>query len=78
MSNDGFFSPCTCILAESRASYHETMKYEKNQFNDSMDKDLDWKVKSCYLLLLAAATEKLRMELKILGSVQGWKSMFIS
>jgi hypothetical protein len=51
---------------------------KKNQFNDSMDKDLDWKVKNCYLLLLAAATEKLRMELKILGSVQGWKSMFIS
>jgi hypothetical protein len=33
------------------------MKADKIQFHDPADKDPDWKVRNCYLLLIAAATE---------------------
>jgi hypothetical protein len=43
--------------AKIHAPYFETVQYDKIVFHDPDDPDPDWKVKNCYLLLIAAATE---------------------
>lgn len=44
-------------LSDSRASYHDTAVQCRITFHDPSQIDCDWKVKQCYLLLIAAATE---------------------
>jgi hypothetical protein len=44
-------------LSGKRAPYFETVKNDKIVFHDPDDADPVWKVKNCYLLLIAAATE---------------------
>lgn len=44
-------------LSDSRADYHTTYKNRKFKFHDEQDDDPDWKVKQCYLLIIAAASE---------------------
>jgi hypothetical protein len=44
-------------LSDQRAPYFETVQNDKIVFYDPDDPDPDWKVKNCYLLLIAAATE---------------------
>ncbi len=44
-------------LGDPRAPYHDTVKVEKIKFHDPEDPDPDWKVKQCYLIIIAAATQ---------------------
>jgi hypothetical protein len=39
------------------ATYYDTVARDKIIFHDEEDEDPDWKVRQCYLLLIAAATE---------------------
>lgn len=45
------------FLSDERAPYYETVKQDRIIFHDEDADDPDWKVKNCYLLLVAAATE---------------------
>jgi len=44
-------------LSDNHAPYYKTVKADKIQFHNEADLDPDWKVKQCYVLLIAAATE---------------------
>ena len=44
-------------LADPRATYYETVKNHKITFLDDSEPDPDWKIKQCYLLIIAAAAE---------------------
>jgi len=45
------------FLSDPRASYHETVVRDEIVFHDEENYDPDWKVRQCYLLLIASATE---------------------
>ena len=45
------------FLSDPRAPYYDTVKSHQIKFHDPHDPDLDWKVKQCYILLIAAVTE---------------------
>jgi hypothetical protein len=44
-------------LAGPRASYYETIKNHKITFFDDSEPDPDWKIKQCYVLIIATAAE---------------------
>ena len=44
-------------LSNPLAAYYDTVARDKIVFHDEEDEDPDWKVRQCYLLLIAAATE---------------------
>jgi hypothetical protein len=58
------------FLADPRATYYETVKSHKIGFFWDSNPDPDWKIKQCYLLIIAASTE-LEKGLKTFGKV-GW------
>ena len=43
--------------SDRRSTYYSTVRDDKIRFHDDEADDPDWKVKNCYLLLIAAATE---------------------
>jgi hypothetical protein len=45
------------FLSDSRCTYHDTVVRDKIVFFDSASKDPDWKVRQCYMLIIASATE---------------------
>jgi len=45
------------FLSDPRASYYDTVLRDKIKFHDEDSAEPDWKVKQCYLLLIASATE---------------------
>jgi hypothetical protein len=44
-------------LSDCRATYHDTVIRDKIVFFDDSSEDPDWKVRQCYMLLIASATE---------------------
>ena len=55
-------------LSDSRATYYDTVKMDKIVFFYETSQDPDWKVRQCYMLLIASATE-------IVSGVENlWKS----
>ncbi len=55
-------------LSDCRATYHDTVLRDKIVFFDESSQDPDWKVRQCYILLIASATE-------IVSGVENlWKS----
>ena len=55
-------------LSNPLATYHDTVCKDKILFLDEHAEDPDWKVKQCYLLIIAAATEV------VVGVDNLWKS----
>jgi len=45
------------FLSDPRVPYYNTVKSHQIKFHDPDDPDPDWKVKQCYILLIAVATE---------------------
>eukprot|EP00957_Ditylum_brightwellii_P145936 11113385-Ditylum_brightwellii.AAC.1 len=43
------------FLSEPRAEDHQTCVHKKIVFDDPNDEDMDWKVKHCYTVIIAAA-----------------------
>ena len=61
------------FLLDPRATFHSTTVASNIKFHDPDDDDPDWKVKQCYLLIIAAATER-EHGVENLWK-QGWKKM---
>ena len=55
-------------LSDCRATYHDTVVRDKIVFFDESSQDPDWKVRQCYILLIASATES------VSGVENLWKS----
>jgi hypothetical protein len=53
-------------LSDTRATYHDTVVRDKIKFDDSTSTDPDWKVRQCYLLLIASVSFILYPQVAIL------------